>query len=148
MFRQLPDFWRWVQLVQRHEIHIIEKELIRFVFHERGDNPNTSAGTEENIRRHQHEECYIWYTVIKNMDTAYFVRAFRDELIHKDVQREEDVLAEKFFVLKNSEYSYLTPAALFFAYDICQNEKVVTTLQENYNFQMKDIHTMAAYHKG
>lgn len=147
MFRQLPDFWRWVQLVQRHEIHIIEKELIKFVVHERGDNPNTSVGTEENIRRHKNEECYIWYTVIKNMDKGYFVRAFQDELIHKDVQREEDVLAEKFFVLKNSEHSYLTPAALFFAYDICQNENVVSTLQENYNFQIKDIHAMAAYDK-
>lgn len=144
-FRQLPDFWMWVKLIQEKEIHIIEKELIKFTFHEKGDNPNESIGTPENIRRHKHEECYLWYDVMKNMKTDYFISAFQDELVYKDVHREEDILIEKFFVLKNAWQPYLKKAALFFLYDICHDESVMVTLKEKYNFQVKDIYSMSSF---
>lgn len=143
MFRQLPDFWMWIKLVQEDEIHIIENKLIKFRFHESGDNPNTSARTEENGIRHCYEECYLWYDTMKKMDAAYFKKVFSKELINKDAGSEEEILCEKFFVLKNADKAYLRQAAIFFLFDICQDNRVVTVLKQKYHFQYKDIYKLS-----
>lgn len=144
-FRQLPDFWMWVQLVQKYEIYVIEKELIKFTLHESGENPNESARTPENVCRHKNEECYLWYDVFKHMDAAFFLKAFKDELVDKETCSETDVLIEKFFVLKNAIQPYLRKCALFFLYDICHDEKVLSELKEKYDFSTEDIYSLAVY---
>ena len=58
-FRQLPDFEAWINLVQKSEIHIIEKELTRFRWHTIGNYINTSAPSQENFFRNLVEESYI-----------------------------------------------------------------------------------------
>lgn len=143
MFRQLPDYWMWVKLVQKYNIHVIEKELIKFRMHEKGSNANTSARTEENGIRHCNEERYLWYDIIKKMDNTYFKNVFSKELILKNPSSEEEILCEKFFVLKNSNKVYLRQTALFFLYDICQNEKVVSVLKEQYGYTYKDIYELS-----
>lgn len=145
VFRQLPDFWMWVKLVQKYEIHVIEKELITFTFHETGGNPNSSAATDENICRHKREECYLWYDVMKNMEPSFFKQAFKEELINKNAQCENEILIEKFFVLKNANQIYLKQAALFWVYDICHDEDVITILRNEYDFKFKDIFELAVY---
>ena len=139
MFRQLPDFCMWIKLIQKHEIHVIEKELIRFRFHESGTNRNISARTEENSIRYANEECYLWYDVIKKMDNDFFLKCFRRELINKNANTTEEVLCEKFFVLRNSSKNHLHIAARFFLYDIFQDKKVISVLETNYHFTLKDI---------
>lgn len=143
MFRQLPDFWIWMKLIQKHEIHVIERELIRFRFHESGTNMNTSARTKENGIRHANEECYLWYDTIKKMDNEYFLKSFRKELINKNANTAEEVLCEKFFVLNNSNKSYLHHAALFFLYDVFQDQKVMSVLETKYHFGFGDIYKIS-----
>lgn len=142
-FRQLPDFWMWVKLIQDYDIHVIEKVLIQFRFHESADNANTSARTEENGIRHCYEECYLWYDTMKKMEAEYFKSVFSKELIYKDAEAEEDIWCEKFFILKNANKAYLRQSALFFLFDICQKEGVVAVLKEKYHFQYKDIYELS-----
>lgn len=143
IFRQLPDFWMWVKLVQKYEIYIIEKELIKFRFHEKGDNINTSARTEENGIRYCNEECYLWYDTIKNMDGTYFKKVFKNEIINKNASSKEEILCEKLFLLKNANKIHLRQAALFFIYDICQDKKVLSILKDKYNFKYVDIYKIS-----
>ena len=143
MLRQLPDFWMWMKLIQKHEIHVIEKELIRFRFHESGTNMNTSARTAENGIRHANEECYLWYDTIKKMDNEYFLKSFRKDLINKSANTTEEILCEKFFVLNNSNKNHLHHAALFFLYDVLQDKKVISVLKTKYHFSFRDIYKIS-----
>lgn len=143
VFRQLPDFWMWVKLVQKYEIHVLEQELIKFRMHESGNNANTSARTQENGIRHCNEERYLWYDTIKNMSNVYFKKVFAGEMILKNANSEEEMLCEKFFILKNSNKAYLRQTALFYLYDICQNEKVVSILNEQYGYQYVDMYELS-----
>lgn len=143
VFRQLPDFWMWIKLVQKYEIHVLEQELIKFRMHESGNNANTSARTQENGIRHCNEERYLWYDTIKNMSNCYFKKVFAGEMILKNANSEEEMLCEKFFILKNSNKAYLRQTALFYLYDICQNEKVVSILNEQYGYQYVDMYELS-----
>lgn len=139
-FRQLGDFWMWIKLIQEHEMHVIEKELTKFRYHETGKNINISANTAENRMRYNTEETYIWYYTIKNMDTPFFVKTFADEMIDKDANTENAILCEKFFLLLNSPKNYLKQAAVFFIFDIYQSEDVAKLLEERYQFDRKKIY--------
>lgn len=142
-FRQLPDFWYWVKLVQEKEIHVIEKNLIRFRFHEAGENANTSARTQENAVRHARENAYLWYDTIKKMENNYFKKVFQKEFILKNASDNAEISCEKFFVLKNNSAGYMRQTALFFLYDIWQDKETAKVLQEKYNFTIKDIYQLS-----
>lgn len=139
-FRQLGDFWMWIRLLQKYEIHVIEKELTLFRYHDTGKNKNVSAGTPENCMRHYTEEMYIWYFVIKNMDVSFFVEAFADRFLDQSAQTENEILCEKFFVLLNSEKMHLKQSAMFFILDIYQNPDVAELLEKRYRFDRKRIY--------
>ncbi len=139
-FRQLGDFWMWIRLVQKYEIHVIERELTRFRYHETGKNKNISAGTPENWLRHYTEETYIWYHTVKNMDEHFFREAFADRFLDQGAQTENEILCEKFFVLLNSEKTHLKQSAVFFICDIYQNPDIAALLEERYFFDRKKIY--------
>lgn len=141
-FRQLGDFWMWTKLIQNYEIHVIERELTKFRYHETGKNQNVCAHTMENNRRLGVEEAYIWYHTIKNMDARFFVEAFKEELLNKDAKEESEILCEKFFVLLNADRSHLMQAAAFFVFDIYQKPDVAETLEKKYRFSRKDVYAL------
>lgn len=141
-FRQLGDFWMWVRLVQKYEIHVIEQELTGFRYHETGKNKNISVGTPENFLRHYTEEAYIWYHIIKNMDAQFFMETFADQLSDQSAQTENEILCEKFFVLLNSEKMHLKQSAVFFILDIYQNPDVAELLEKRYRFDRKKIYEL------
>lgn len=139
MFWQLPDYWMWINLIQKKEIHIIEKELTFFRMHNNDINKNTSAGTKENNMRHIVEETYIWYDSFKRMDNEYFLKAFKDMLIKEDAASEQEVMCEKLFVLLRPRIKNFRQAAIFYMYDICQIPGMMEFLEENYQWTRKDI---------
>lgn len=143
LFRQLPDYWMWVKLVQNHEIHIIEKELITFKFHEKGINQNTSARTIENEVRYYNEDAYLWYDTIKKMDNNYFIKAFRHILKDKEVNKERDIMCEKFLALKDSVKPQYRMAALFYIYEIYYMPDIADTLKNKYQTDLKDIYQLS-----
>lgn len=139
MFWQLPDYWLWINLVQKKEIHIIEKELTYFREHLSGQNKNTSAPTAENRTRHTIEATYIRYWTMKNMENEMFLKTFRDLLIDKNVSDEKEILCEKFFVLMKLKEQLLEPTVAFFMYDICMVPGVLQILEEKYQWTRKEM---------
>lgn len=129
----------WINLIQKREIHIIEKELTFFRMHNNDINKNTSAGTKENNMRHIVEETYIWYDSFKRMNNEYFLKAFKDMLIKEDAASEQEVMCEKLFVLLRPRIKEFRQAAIFYMYDICQIPGMMEFLEENYQWTRKDI---------
>ena len=142
MFRQLPDFWYWLQLLQKSEIHVIEKELTFFRIHEEGYNMNTSARTEENIIRNIVEDRYIWYHVFKKMSDDFFVKAFEPYLRKKDNLTSELIMCEKFFVLLSIQAKHRRHTALFYLFDIYQIPGIAQLLEEQYDFTLTDLYKL------
>lgn len=140
LFRQLPDFWMWLSLVQKAEIHVIERELTLFRIHESGGNQNASARTHENNVRHWIERNYIWFDLIRKMDNAYFLEAFKDELRKKDAKEEQEVMCEKLFVLLNAKGGSCMWAAIFYLYEIYKIDGIPELLEDQYQFTNKDIY--------
>lgn len=139
IFRQLPDFWMWTRLLQKHDIHIIERSLVRFLFHDKGGDANTSAKTPENTLRLWWEGNYLWYDIIKNMEDEYFRKVFLDDMKNKDAVSREEICCEKFFVLKEKS-SHTSVAAVFYLYDIGQDLEVVQTFREKYGITYRELH--------
>lgn len=139
MFRQLPDFYMWLLLLQEYDIHVIERELTLFRNHQKGENQNTSAQTQENLYRHYIEDSYIWYSLIKNMKKETFLNVFGDSLINKNPSTENEILCEKFFVL----YGKRNRAALLFCYDIFQVPEIQEMLEKEYSFRNVDVYKLS-----
>lgn len=139
MFRQLPDFWMWINLVLKKDIHVIERNLAFFRLHEKGQNQNTSARNKDNMARHLVEESYIWYNIFKRMDKDTFVKAFGDRMIRKEALSNEEILCEKMFILLSPRTGYLKQAGIYFMYDICQMPGIYELLEEKYNWTRKDM---------
>ncbi len=144
MFWQLPDYWMWVNLVQQKEIHIIEKKLTFFRWHEKSENKNISAGTKESEKRHKVEETYIWYNTFKKLDDKFFLEAFGDMLIKKDASSEMEVMCEKLFVLLRPRLQCFKQAAVFYMYDICQVPGMLEFLEREYQWNRNKILQVAA----
>lgn len=135
VFRQIPDFYMWLQLVQNWEIHIIEESLVKFRHHKK--NQNVSAFTAVNCIRTDMENEYIWYKIIKEMDDTYFKKAFQSMLINPDAESKEELLCEKFFILCISPVMATQSAAVLFFYDIFENPKYYQVLTEKYGYTAK-----------
>lgn len=144
MYRQIPDYYMWVRLIQEHNIHIIEKKLIYFSFDVSGGSINTSAITIDNRIREVNEEAYMWYKIIKKMDNDFFVKAFKEEILDKNVSDEKEVLCEKMFVLIRSKQIHYRLAGLFLFYDIYSDLDIRNILCNKYNFKGKDIYEIAS----
>lgn len=142
MLRQLPDFMMWVRLVQKYELHVIERPLTFFRMHQKGENKNVSACTRENNIRHVVEETYIWYDIFRKMDNAYFLKVFADILVNKNAKLPYEVMCEKLFVLLKARLDYCKQAAIFYLYDIYQIPEVAALLEEKYSFGRKDIYKL------
>lgn len=140
VFRQIPDFWMWVKMVQHYDIHIIEKELTYFRVHEKGNNINTSTPNNTNFYRNMNEETYMWYNVFKNMENSYFVKAFANYMIDKSAVSDKKIMCEKLFILLKSRIEYFKQAAIFYLYDIYQEEDIAGILEEYYGVTRNDIY--------
>lgn len=138
-FRQVPDFQMWIKLIQEEKIHIIEEELMSFRWHNSTTSTNISSLTIENIVRHRNEECYLWYETIALMEYRFFIKAFKDLLIYKQTETEEQLKCEKFFVLSQAINPLTRQAAVFYFYDIYKESKVQDCFTNLYNFGKKDF---------
>lgn len=135
VFKQLPDFYMWLQLVQNWEIHIIEESLVKFRHHKK--NQNVSAFTAVNCIRTDMENEYIWYKIMKEMDDCYFKKAFKSMLMNPDAKGKEELLCEKFFILCISPVMATQSAAILFFYDIFENPKYYQVLTDKYGYTVK-----------
>lgn len=142
MFRQLPDFYLWVQIVQKYEIIVLEEKLTRMRRVDNGKRENVSSNSGENTVRLMNEESYIWYKTISNMENQYFLKAFEKQLINTSASSDIEVLCEKFFILLRPKLECFKIAAFYFFYD--NNLLMQEELEKTYGFTCKDFYKLAA----
>lgn len=141
-FRQLPDFYEWVQMVRDYEIIMLEEKLTRIRVVNNKNRQNVSAANRDNLIRHYTEESYIWYKEIENMSAEYFRKAFGGQMLDKQAETKDEILCEKMFLLLGTRLEYCRLAAFFFFYDHFAEMK--ETLSEHYNFTSTDMNRIIA----
>lgn len=140
MFRQIPDFYLWIQIVQEHEVFMLEEPLTKIRIVNDFGRTNISSASRDNLLRHFSEEGYVWYKIIASMDNGYFLKAFNGQLINVNAQSDVEIMCEKFFVLLQAKVEYCKIAAVFFYYDnIMQMQE---ELKQTYDFTCKDFYRL------
>jgi len=141
-FRQLPDFYEWVQMIRDYEIIMLEEKLTKIRVVNNKQRQNVSAATKDNLIRHFTEESFIWYKEFLMMSEEYFKKAFGAEMIDKLASTREEILCEKLFLLLRTRLEYCKLAAFFFFYECFDEMKEV--LSEHYGFTAKDMNKIIA----
>ena len=135
--RQLPDFFKWVDTIQKCDIYIVPRVLTKMGWHESGVNSNTSSANRINSIRHRVENGLNWYYVIRDMDNEFFRKAFGESMIRKNAVSDLEMICEKYFLLLNSKDVFCQHSALM--YMVENYEKIKDILKEKYNYSKKDF---------
>lgn len=140
--RQLPDYDEWVRVVKKYDIFVIPEVLVR---HRRCNLSfaNTSAPIVTNSIRDINENFYILRHYFDDISDEYFKKAFSSMFIRKDALTHEELLCERFFLLKNNEYhlkEISLIAAFIFFNEIYSLPNVKQTFDEKYSYTIRDFH--------
>ena len=135
--RQLPDFFKWIDIVQRKEIYIIPKVLIRMRWHPNGKTENISADIKVNQIRGQVELGVEWLNVIRKMKSDFFVQVFQDLMRDPLARTEIEIKCEKFFLLLSHGNVFIQNSAWYYLSEIYQ--EVEKCLSEKYHYARNDI---------
>lgn len=138
VFKQLPDFFMWIRLIQKWEIHIIEESLVNFRHHVK--NQNVSASTSVNRVRNDMEAEYIWYKIMKKMESNFFKKAFQSTMINPNVKSEEEIVCEKYFAMCISPLEAVQSASVLYYYDVFENKDNYQALQEKYQYGNREFY--------
>ncbi len=130
---QLPDFFKWVNMVQDHAIHIITKPLTFM----RKTGKNASSSTAVNGYRHAVEEGNNWILFIKNMDPDFFFKAFSSLMIYPKTISELGIKCEKYFLLLNHQNAFVQNSAFCYFSEIYNEVK--DFMKENYHYGIKEF---------
>jgi len=136
--RQLPDFFKWIGIVQKTQIHIIPKVMVhaRRFSNEKGEN--TSAMSRTNMVRYNVEIATCWMWILRDMDADFFKKAFHDYMINPQAETEEEIKCEKYFLMLKSTNIFMQQSALYYIVE-CHVE-IAETLKNKYNYTRKDYH--------
>lgn len=133
-YRQIPDFAMWVWLVQHHEIYVLPDVMIKMRRYNSEQRINSSAVSIVNSMRSLMEETYLWYSTIKEMDIDYFKCIFQKKFVNPNAELREELLCEKFFLLKSSNKIPGRLASILFFYDLCKEDEAVECCTSVYHF--------------
>ncbi len=143
--RQIPDFFRWIDLVQLTSIHIIPHVLTKMRRYQKDGQKNTSACTKENIVRHLVEEGCGWLGVMREMDDDFFRHAFRDLMRNPQADTLEEIQCEKYFLMLKHNNCFVQNSALCYFNEIYNaTEKCFL---EKYHYSRNDF-AKDMVHKG
>lgn len=138
-FRQAPDFYMWLILIQRCELHVYPEKLVNFRV--RSENQNVSAPSFENNLRTMFECSYIWRKIFEEMSDENFVKFFSPLMVDKETTDHEELLCERYFVLAQSKRPEIQHSANEFFYDIASNPVVYSIFENKYNFRATDFYS-------
>ena len=128
----------WLHVALDHDIHLIEKDLLNYRWH----NLNDSKMTDRRLKNEYFEESYCWLEIMKQMDNALFLKVFGDELMDPNVKEAREILCEKALVLlKASEQSYRL-AGMFYLYELLADPVNKKIMQEKYQLGRREIFEM------
>lgn len=134
IYRQIPDYWMWIDLVQENDIYVITDRLTYLTLH---NNDNMSSLTIENSYRYLIENSDMWKQEICEMDSNLFVQAFGDRMVGEGPYDEIDVMCEKLLMLIGSNYGTFQQAGISLYHDIVRNPQIYQKLEEKYMYTNK-----------
>jgi hypothetical protein len=137
--RQTPDYYMWIKLVQKHNIHIIEEPLVNFLEHSSAISENVSAPGFKNDMRCMVEVSHIFCSEMKNMDDEFFKRSFKLAMRNPNASTYEEIMCEKYFVLHKSRLCGVQSAATAFYYDVFTDISLYRVLKDVYGYSNKDF---------
>lgn len=150
---QLQDMYIWLSILLEHDIHVIEEGLVKFVWHVKGENRNTSASSPETAIRTYNENVFIISKIIGEMEENLFVKVFNKYLCNSEAEMHNDILCEKFFLLQKIGESNIgiQNEALSFYFNNNLYLKGVgyslqECLQEKYKYSLDDFLKYCASH--
>lgn len=135
--RQLPDFFKWIDLVQLTSIHIIPHVLVKMRRYKKDGQENASAVTKENRIRYRVEEGCGWLGVIRDMDDGFFSHAFHDLMINSQAGTQEEIQCEKYFLMLKHQNPFVQNSALCYFNEIYN--AVEECLKEKYHYSINDF---------
>jgi glycosyltransferase involved in cell wall biosynthesis len=145
--RQLSDYYTWLCTVQKYDLYVVPKVLVKYRWHPSGENRNESAVSGAVSVRHMNEYMDVIYRIMEDVEDGFFLKAFEGELCLPEATSHEEVLCEKFFVLKRlAEISTAmgavieTSAMLFFCNHFMEMRNVI---HETYHYTYADYHDWA-----
>ena len=140
-YRQLHDFDLWIRLLSCYEIYIMKEPLVEYRFI-KGSGSVSAGNTANNIRMYN-EAKTIFRNMFYNISDDDFIKGFGNLLIKKGNLSREEIVCEKFFVLKNNDYmsSGGNTLSMDFLFDNL-DEKVLECFKKEYN---TDINALYEY---
>lgn len=137
IYRQIPDFWMWIELVQDNDIYVIPERLTYFTEH---NKTNMCAPTIENSYRYLVESSDMWKQEFCEMSSDLFFQAFGDRMVEAGPYDEIDVICEKFLLLIGKDIGSLQQAGIAFYHDIVRNPQIYQRLEEKYMYTNRDFY--------
>ena len=74
---QLPDFFKWIDIVQRCCIYVVPKTLTKMRRYNKRGVTNVSSQSADNLKREKVEAGINWLGVIRDMDEDFFCKTFK-----------------------------------------------------------------------
>ena len=139
-FRQLPDYYMWIEILKFTSIFVIAKKLVKFRI--LSSVENTSAVTVENRIRNINEIFLIIKNYFKDIPSDIFVEGFSDLFKKKGELSKEEVLCEQAFMFfqVNSEIDYIYRlVGIEKLFILMQNRNTNFVLKNSYNFDDKEF---------
>lgn len=133
--RQLPDFFKWIDMVQHYPIHIITKELTFMRRYQMEHLENTSIESPANSISVHIEMGINWPFCLRDMSDEFFINTFGSYFVNKDASSDVELLCEKYFLLLNHTSPFVQHGALSFYNDFYT--KMKDCLEDKYNYDMK-----------
>lgn len=138
-YLQVGDYRAWIRLAERYPFYIMPEEL---TFYRRHDT-NLSNTSISAVARGCVETYRIFRETYIPMEKDTFRRSFYADTVYFECDTEEELWAEKFFVLLSCQASgyrsvaYQTAIDMYF--DHCENKKFISVLEDKYYFFAKDF---------
>ena len=134
---QLPDYFKWIEVILAADIHIIPLPLTFMGIHYSDDNPNESCPSNENILRHHFEDAVNWMDVLLDMDDNMFKEMFGDLFVNPDSNTSEELACEKYFLMLKSGSIGREYEALRFME--CNYKNLSEVLSGKFGYSLKDL---------
>lgn len=134
--RQLPDYFKWIDMVQSFPIHIITKELTFMRRYQLKNLENTSANTGINSLNMHIEMGANWWLCLRDMEDDFFIRSFNKYFKLTNANSKEELLCEKYFLLLSHNSPFVQNSALTFFNDFYVQIKDV--MEEKYHYSSQN----------
>ena len=139
-FRQLHDYEYWVRIINKYNIHIINKKLVKYR-RARDGNKSISAKSRVNDIRTFNELFYINSKMIQNMKKEYLIDGFKDIFRNPESKSKDELLCERYFLLLNMSFGCSNKNyAYSLLIDNDNNGHLFDLLEKKYNYTLIDFY--------